>query len=209
MLFLNKIGTVMFEQIVDILKNKSGVILIPTDTNYALAANAFDENACEKIYKIKRRELNKPLTLFISNPEEIFNYVHVNIQQYKLLKDLIDKYWPGPLNIIAPKASSFPKNKYIDQYSISVACNKNKILNYIIKELDSPLVMSSANISGVKFDNLISLEQATQDFGDMVDAIIKDDTFSSDRPSTTQSSTIISILDGNLKVVRQGDINFF
>lgn len=54
------------------------VVLVPTDTNYALAADPWNIDACQKIYDLKKRERQKPLTLFVAEPAQAWDYIAVD-----------------------------------------------------------------------------------------------------------------------------------
>lgn len=184
--------------------NKGEVILVPTDTNYALAVDVFNEDACEKIYSIKGRDINKPLTLFFAETEDIWRYISPNEIQKKLFSEIINKYWPGPLNIIMPRSKTGIKNRYIDEESVSVVYNKNNTLQQLLRKFGKPIAMSSANISGVSQNTLITYENATSIFRDKIGYVLKD---ISNKKDTNMSSTIISLLNNKIEVIRQGDIN--
>src|SRR5690554_7997407 len=79
----------------DDLKGK--VICFPTDTVYGLGALYGDREAILKIYKLKKRDLNKPIANLCSNVKQITD-LGIEIPSYAY--NLIDKHWPGPLTII-------------------------------------------------------------------------------------------------------------
>lgn len=180
-----------------------GVILVPTDTNYALATNPFNEEACAKLYSIKKRDVRKPLTLFIAEPNELYQYIDQTEVDTQLLSNLIKKYWPGPLNLVLPKSSRAPSNLYFDSKTISVVCNSNLALKAIIELVDRPLGLSSANISGTTINSLVNFDLAVSIFQAQIDCAVSPLTES---PKTSVSSTIISINKNQIKVIRQGDI---
>ena len=62
-----------------------GVGIVPTDTNYGLAVDPFNEEACTKLYEIKNRDSKKPLTLLIAKPNDVLKYADLS----KLDKDLL------------------------------------------------------------------------------------------------------------------------
>jgi tRNA A37 threonylcarbamoyladenosine synthetase subunit TsaC/SUA5/YrdC len=76
-------------------------------------------------------------------------------------------------------------------------------LNALIDRFGRPLAMTSANMSGVEHDCLIDYELASRTFPDAVDYIVPPGGV---KPQTTRSSTIVSLLDGTMKVLRQGDV---
>ncbi|AOJ27441.1 MULTISPECIES: L-threonylcarbamoyladenylate synthase [Burkholderia] len=185
-----------------VLKN-GGVLMVPTDTNYAFAADPWNERACARLYEIKKRDVKKPLTLFVSDPQELWAYASLEAEQADTVRTLMERFWPGPLNFVLPKSARAPDHRYLKEDSISVVCNRNPVLNELIGTFGRPLAMTSANLSGVEHDCLIDYDLATRTFPDAVDFIVPP---APGKPTTTKSSTIVSLLDGTLKVLRQGDI---
>ena len=191
------------DQVVEHLQ-QGGVALVETDTDYALACLPWDEEICSKIYSIKKRPPEKPLTLFISNIDTVLKYIDFNNSQDEIkFKELSQKYWPGPLNFILNKSDLAPKHKYFDKDSLSVVFNVKKSLNQLIDRLGSPLALTSANISGITIDGLVSKEQALENFGDQVILLEYDE---DESKYTTMSSTIVKIENGDIKIIRQGDL---
>ncbi len=183
--------------------NDGGVALLPTDTNYALGCLPWDEAVCAQLYAIKQRPADKPLTLFVRNAAEGRVYADLTPEEEKLFNDLAERFWPGPLNMIVRSSLRAPKHKYFDAGSISLVCNRNRALMDLLDAVDGPLALTSANISGTAIDGLVSAELAAELFGEKIEVFVP--TADSDS-GTTQSSTIVSLVGGGLKVVRQGDV---
>jgi L-threonylcarbamoyladenylate synthase len=98
-----------FEELKNVI-DAGGVAVIPTDTVYGIIADATNEEAIKKIYKIKRRDYSKPLIIMVSSIEMLLRYVdNVSLME----KEIINKYWPGKLTILFKKnnkLSSFINN---------------------------------------------------------------------------------------------------
>ncbi|MES2937153.1 MAG: L-threonylcarbamoyladenylate synthase [Pseudomonadota bacterium] len=182
---------------------EGGVALLPTDTNYGLGCVPWDEAVCARLYTIKRRPADKPLTLFVRSAAEGRAYADLTPQEEELFNDLTRRFWPGPLNMIVRSGARAPKHKYFDANSISLVCNRNKALMQLMEALGGPLALTSANISGTSIDGLVSAEQAAELFRGQVDVIVPP---IDSGANTTQSSTIVSLVGGSVKVVRQGDV---
>ena len=83
----------------EIIKN-GGIVVFPTETVYGIGTNGLDKEAVERLYKIKERPLNKPISLLVSDYEMIEKVVKdINELEYKIMK----KFFPGPLTIILNK----------------------------------------------------------------------------------------------------------
>ncbi len=180
-----------------------GVALLPTDTNYALGCVPTNEAACARLYSIKNRPPEKPLTLFVRNAAEASLYADLAPAEKRLFDELTKRFWPGPINLVVPASARVPRHRFFDPHSVSLVCNRNRRLAQLLDALDGPLAMTSANVSGVNVDGLVTSESATAQFGGDVDVRVPADTA---EMNTTCSSTIVRITDGRLEVVRQGDV---
>lgn len=180
-----------------------GVLLVPTDTNYAFAVDPWNESACRRLYEIKKRDIRKPLTIFIANPDDLWEYVTLSEIQRREVKALIEQYWPGPLNLVLPRSQKLPVHPYLMEDSVSLVCNTHPELKGLIVAFERPLAMSSANLSGTQHDTLIDHALATALFAGKVDHILAPGTRTG---GTTQSSTIVSLMGDKLQVLRQGDL---
>jgi len=130
------------KDIVEILK-KGGVGVFPTDTLYGLVASAFNKKAVEKIYFLKKRDINKPLIVLISKIEDL-KIFEVNVKKYK--KDL-EGFWPGKVSIILSQKSG--RFEYLRRgvKNIAFRVPKKKSLLELL-EKTGPLVAPSANLEG-------------------------------------------------------------
>ncbi len=125
--------------------DKKSLISLPTETVYGLAANAYSKEAVKKIFKLKGRPKLNPLIIHYYDIQQILNDVVINNN----FKKLYEKLCPGPITFILNKN----KNSKIN----SLACAKlktvairfpnHKIARSILKNINYPLAMPSANIS--------------------------------------------------------------
>lgn len=180
-------------EVKNILLNK-GIGIAPTDTVYGLCTNAYDKNLVKKIYKIKKRDFNKPLVLFVKNKEEIEKFAFVD----EISKKLIDKFFPGEITIILKKKESCPdvSLKKFDTVGFRIP-NHPFILN-LLNMLDFPLATTSANISKQKTPK--NLEGLRNIFDGLVDFIVNGDELGE------TPSTVLQVIDGNIYILREGKI---
>lgn len=139
-----------------------GIAVIPTDTIYGIVASVFDNSAVEKVYKLKRRNPQKPCIVLISSfvDLKLFNIVF-DAKQTKY----VDKYWPGSTSIILPCVDS--KFRHVHRGTNSIAFrlpNRRKLLKLISQT--GPLIAPSANIEGTPSAQTII--QAKKYFGDQI-----------------------------------------
>lgn len=181
------------EEVKNILENR-GVGIIPTDTVYGLCVNAFDNDLIRKIYKIKKRDFDKPLVLFVKNKEEINKFAYVD----KISEKLMDKFMPGEITIVLKKKETCPdlSLKKFETIGFRIP-NYDFVLN-LLNKIDFPLATTSANISKQKTPK--DLNGLKKIFNGIVDFIV-DGGELGETPST-----VIEVIDGNVKILREGKI---
>lgn len=180
-----------------IIKGKN--VVFPTETVYGIGANAFDEEACKKIFEIKGRPSQKPLIVLISDKNMLENIAcHIG----EIEKKLMEAFWPGPLTIILAKKAEckVPELVTAGKNEVSVRMTSGKIGKMLIEEAGVPIVAPSANLSGsptgTKIQNII------HELGNKVDYMIDDGDFSNEVPST-----LVKVQDDIIYVLRQGKIS--
>jgi len=164
-----------------------GLVIIPTETVYGIAANALDTKAMDRLYAIKKRPRSKPFTLHIDNKDKVDELaVAVPIYAYKLM----DKFWPGPLTLVLRS-----KNKG----SIGLRMPDNEAALTVISLSGVPVVCPSANISGEKPP--VNFQEAIKDLNGLVD-------FAIDAGPTLlkQESSVVDLTLQPLEVLREGVI---
>ncbi len=124
-----------------------GVVAMPTETVYGLAADALNGEAVKKIFLAKRRPMDNPLIVHISEIEDIerFNLVSDFPKKAKLLAE---KFWPGPLTIIMKKSDIIPDEVSAGLSTVAIRLPSHKIARSLIKESGTVLAAPSANRSG-------------------------------------------------------------
>ena len=85
--------------VINILKN-NGLVILPTETVYGIAASAFSYEACKKIFIAKGRPQDNPLIVHVANKEMIYN---ITEKPNKIEEKLIDTFMPGPFTLILNK----------------------------------------------------------------------------------------------------------
>lgn len=128
----------------DILKN-GGLVGIPTETVYGLAANALDGGAVSEIFKAKGRPADNPLIVHIASLSELDDLVAF---APPVLEDLADVFWPGPLTVILEKSELIPPEVSAGLDTVAVRMPSHPVARKLIKEAGVPLAAPSANTSG-------------------------------------------------------------
>ena len=150
----------------EILK-KGGLVAIPTETVYGLAANAFDASACANIFKAKGRPGDNPLIVHICNMEMLSEIVSEVPEKAKLLAE---KFWPGPLTMIMKKSENIPDVTSANLPSVAVRFPAHPVAKEIIEKAGLPLAAPSANLSGSPSPT--TFEHCVHDLMGRVDGII-------------------------------------
>ena len=128
----------------DILKN-GGLVAIPTETVYGLAANGLDEKAVAEIFAVKGRPQDNPLILHLWGAKQIDQFCH-HIPQAAY--DLAARFWPGPLTMVLPAKDCVPKRTTGGLATVAVRCPDHALTREIIRLAGVPLAAPSANLSG-------------------------------------------------------------
>jgi L-threonylcarbamoyladenylate synthase len=178
---------ISWSQIKEILEN-DGVVALPTDTVYGLAANALSEKAVEKIYQLKGRNFNKPLVWMFGNVRQ----VKENVVDWSMEIELLaEKHWPGPLTMIFKKKNGG---------TIGIRIPDHAGLLDLLNPLDFPLAVTSANRAGEPEIN--DAEQIGKVFNNMIDGIIVDEKNS----SSNVPSTVLDVSGDEWKILREGPL---
>lgn len=130
----------------EILKN-GGLVGIPTETVYGLAANALDGKAVAKIFEAKGRPSDNPLIVHIADFSDIerFNLVSEIPDTAKLLAK---HFWPGPLTVIMKKSDVIPDEVSAGLDTVAIRFPSHPTAREIIRRSSVPLAAPSANLSG-------------------------------------------------------------
>ena len=173
---------------------KGKVVCFPTDTVYGVGALIDDEEAINKIYYLKNRDLSKPLAV-LTGTKEISQYV---TEQSDFSKQLIDKYWPGALTLIYKK-SNLISDKVTSGYdTVGLRMPNSKIALTILNHFGL-LATTSVNISGNTPIN--DVDEIIKNFSNDIDYLVIDK-----EQTSNISSTVVDVTTENYKVLRQGDI---
>lgn len=188
------------DQAITILRN-SGIILIPTDTHFALAADPFSPEAVEKLTLLKRSPCTRGMTFCFCELTDIWEWIDVSPWQRSKIDMFSRAYWPGPLKISLQKkqrAESLPGEADI----LSVVCVKNSQTRTIISRLGRPLVVIPAGYPQDEM-GLVSFTLARQNMGDIVDLVVPSNCKNPSRTATTH----ISLLDDKVSIIRHGELD--
>ncbi len=124
---------------------KGGLVSIPTETVYGLAADATNPDAVAAIFKVKKRPSFDPLIIHVSDFESAKKYTSHIDPRAKLLAD---HFWPGPLTLVLPKKDSIPDIVSAGLTTVGVRVPNHPITLDLLRSVDFPLAAPSANLFG-------------------------------------------------------------
>ena len=180
------------------LIKKGGVVAVPTETVYGLAADALDDDAVKKIFKAKGRPADNPLIVHISDISQIMEKKLVKEIPEKA-KMLMDSFWPGPLTIIMEKGESIPKSVCAGLDSVAIRFPSHETVKEIISLSGCPLAAPSANISGKPSPT--SFAHVVHDMYGKIDAIVDGGDC-----KVGLESTVITMITPTPRILRPGYI---
>lgn len=171
---------------------QGGVIAHPTDTTYALGVHLKNKQGIEKLYRLKGKDLNRPLSLLCADLSNIADYANVDNLAHRTMKRLL----PGPYTFILPATKNAPRITQTPRKEVGLRCPDDNIVRAIIQKLGMPLVSTSCKPQGGEL--LASPEEIDQYFGPQIELIV-DAGYIYPEPST-----ILSFMTDVAEVVRQG-----
>ena len=124
---------------------EGGIVGIPTETVYGLAANALDESAVLRVFEAKERPSFDPLIVHIGQREQVSQVVR---SLPPGAEALMDAFWPGPLTLVLPKQESIPAMVSSGLDTVAVRMPSHPLTLELLRMLDFPLAAPSANPFG-------------------------------------------------------------
>ncbi len=184
------------DKAVEILRN-GGVVGMPTETVYGLAADFKNQTGVENIFKTKQRPFFDPLIVHISH----ISQVKVVAREFpELPQFLAENFWPGPLTMILPKAKYVSSKITSGLDTVGVRFPRHSVAQKLISKLGNPVAAPSANLFGKTSPT--TADHVRSEFGDRVFVL-------EGGPSEVGlESTVIGFDENylNIKIYRPGSI---
>lgn len=175
---------------------QGGLVVFPTETVYGIGTNGLEEKAIKKLYEVKKRPLNKPISLLVSNIEMVKEIAKdITDVEYKIM----ETFFPGPLTIILKKKKRIPNILTANSDTVGIRMPQGEIARKILEYANIPIATPSANISGKPSGT--NIQSIIQDLGNQVDCYID-----AGESQIGISSTIVQVVDGIPHILRQGSI---
>jgi L-threonylcarbamoyladenylate synthase len=173
-----------------------GVIAMPTDTLYALVADAADSKAVARVYAIKVREAGKPLPLFVTGTamaREIGDFDDGALA-------LAERFWPGALTIVVKKQPSFASEALAGGDTVALRQPDSDIACAIVEAVGGPVTATSANQSGGA--DPVTAEDVSAQLNGRIDLALDAGPCPGGRPST-----IVDCTGPEPRILRAGAIS--
>ncbi len=190
-----KISKDVLNTVIGILR-QDGMIVYPTETFYGLGVNAVSPNAIRKVYGLKGREKNKPLSVVISELEMLSALV-IEIPEY--FEPLAKKFWPGPLTMVFKASPNIPSELVGGTGTIGIRLPAVPWIWTVIDRARFPLTATSANLSGEK--ETADPETVVRTFTGKVELILD-----AGRTPGSLPSTVFDLTQETPRVLREGVI---
>jgi L-threonylcarbamoyladenylate synthase len=192
--FKSPLSEEQLQEIVDVLKS-GGTIVYPTDTLYGLGTDPFDEEAVKRMFDLKRRPYDQPVSIAVHDISQIEDYVELT----DLARHTTREFLPGPLTILLKKK---------DPSSLPIVSSENRIGVRILDHpaavpiLDrfGPITSTSANLHDKEVP--CDVETAQEQLGDAVQIYID-----SGRCRYGQESTVLDVSTDSPVIIRPGVIS--
>ena len=183
-----------FSEAIDALK-KGKIIVYPTDTLYGLGADIYNETAVLKVFQIKKRSFDNPLSVAVSSIDELEKIAFLN----EASRRLVEAFLPGKLTLILNKKSIVPDIVTAGLEKVAVRIPNNKVALKLLSEF-GPLTATSANIHDKKTPVIIKdiiMQFNKGEIGSYLDI----------GKVNGKPSTIVDAAEKNIKILRLGAIS--
>ena len=177
----------------EILK-ADGIVAVPTETVYGLAASAYSDTAISKVFAAKGRPQDNPLIVHISDFEMLSDVVS---DFPKEARALAEKFWPGPLTMVLPKGEKVADSVSRGLSTVAVRMPNNRVALDIIKAAGIPLAAPSANLSGSPSPT--TADHVISDLDGKIDAVVM-----SGSCEVGLESTVVSLFTDPPRLLRPG-----
>lgn len=172
-----------------------GIVAIPTETVYGLAAVATDEKAVAKVFKAKGRPRDHPLIMHLAPSADPLQWGHLDDNAVALAAH----FWPGPLTLLVQRTAAVPDWVTGGRDSVALRVPSHPTAIALLEELGTPLVAPSANRFG--HVSPTTADHVSADLGDLIDLILDGGPC-----AVGVESTIVECATTGLQILRPGAV---
>jgi tRNA threonylcarbamoyl adenosine modification protein (Sua5/YciO/YrdC/YwlC family) len=169
-----------------------GILAYPTDTYYGVGCDVVAKRAIERLFELKKRDRSKPLSIIVPELAQVSRYALVSNFAFRVLKRMT----PGPFTFVLPATRVVPEMMLSKQKQVGIRIPDAPVVLALAAGLGRPLVTTSA--AGPDGAPLVDAKDIKEAFGQGLDLILDGGI----KPS--EPSTILSLIDDKLEILRQG-----
>jgi len=175
--------------------SSGGVIIYPTDTIWGIGCDATNEEAVEKVYRIKKRHDSKSMLILLDNENRIPSYIQEVPEVAWELMDVSNK----PITLILPGARNLAKNLISSDGTVGIRLSKEPFSQELIRRFGKPIVSTSANFSGEASPG--NYDDISEELSAQADYVVN---YRRDEIAESPPSSIISLgLGGEIRILRK------
>jgi len=169
----------------DIIK-ENGIVIYPTETVYGIGANIFSNVALEKVFAIKKRDKDKPVSIAVSDLKMMESLVYIGEKE----KRFIEIFLPGPVTVVMKKKEKVPDMLTSGSELVGIRFPAHNTTIKLIELAGVPITSTSANFSGETPPQRVDEIRISADY--IIDG----------GECTGEPSTVVDL--ANLKIIRKG-----
>lgn len=175
-----------------------GVVAFPTETFYGLAVDPLNDEALERLFRLKKRSRTKPVLVLIDKIESLGRLVKETPEQYHTL---IAGFWPGPLTLVFAGLTGLPALLTDSRGTVGVRLSSHPLARRLAKAFSGVITGTSANPSGLP--PAVTAAQVKELFPVGIDYILD-----GGQVPGGAGSTIIGVEGDGLQLIRDGNISY-
>ena len=179
------------------LLKQGGLIAFPTETYYGLGVDPFNNEALQRLFRVKQRNIDKAVLVLVTDRSQVERFTD-SINEH--FNKLMATFWPGPLTLVFPARSNVPTLLTGGTGTVGIRQSPNPVTRQLLLEFAGPITATSANRSGAS--PATTAAEVKEFFGSEVDSIV-------DGGATPggQGSTLVGF-DQEIFCIRDGKIPF-
>jgi L-threonylcarbamoyladenylate synthase len=167
------------------IMREGGVIAYPTETFYGLGADVRNERALEKLYAIKGRGFDKPISIIIGSRGDLKRFAR---EITPAAESLMDRFWPGGVTLLFLAAHDLSERLTALTGKIGIRLSSNPVATLLAQNLSGAITATSANRSGE--GECVSALEVIRSLGESIDAVIDGGTTAGGKGSTIVDTTV-------------------
>jgi L-threonylcarbamoyladenylate synthase len=186
----------LIEEAAEVIQ-RGGLIAYPTETFYALGADALNQSALNRLFELKGRSREKVVSVIVASRAMLAELAAEIAEQADILAD---RFWPGPLTLILKAKPGLPQGIVSAQGAIAARVSSHPVAHRLTNILGRALTATSANLTGK--EEPTSAGQVVDSFTDKIDLIL-------DAGPTPggKASTLVDLTGKSARILRPGAIS--